>query len=76
MKECNSEGSIINRRCEMSKSGDEICSIWGVVRLVWSEGCVVRAVIEVIHQGQSEVSRGIVKYEGGKGYENNPGVSK
>ena len=60
----------------MSKSGDEICSIWGVVRLVWSEGCVVRAVIEVIHQGQSEVSRGIVKYEGGKGYENILGVSK
>ena len=60
----------------MSKGGDEICSIWGVVRLVWSEGCVVRAGIEVIHQGQSEVSRGIVKYEGGKGYGNNLGVSK
>ena len=36
----------------------------------------MRAVIEVIHQGQSEVSRGTVKYEAGKGYENNLGISK
>jgi hypothetical protein len=28
--------------------------------------CVVRAVTEVIHHGQSEVSRGKVKFEGGK----------
>jgi hypothetical protein len=57
----------------MSISGDQICSIWAVVRLVWSEWCVVRAVIEVIRQGQSEVSRGIVKYVSGKCYDNNLG---
>ena len=38
--------------------------------------CVLSAASEVIHQGQSEVSHGIVKYEGGKCYENNLGVSK
>ena len=61
MKECKSGARSLIGDVRCRKAGMRFVPYGGVVRLVWSEGCVVRAGIEVIHQGQNEVSSGIVK---------------